>query len=151
MDQQPPRELIPRTWTDRASVSPLPRKVAVLLADDHDGWRSGLRLMLEDTEFEVVGEAASCRETLEAVRRVRPEITLLDSRLAGGDGLDILGALKAEHTRMAVVMLTTYVNPAFVARSVSEGAAGYLLKGITRDDLIYALRVVANGARILMV
>ncbi len=123
--------------------------VRVLLVDDHAIWRGGVRSMLEDTEFEVVGEATSGREALEKARQLHPQLTLLDIRMAGGDGLDALVALKQEHPHMAVMMLTTYDNPTYMARAVAGGAAGYLLKGAERDEMLEALRAVANGDTLL--
>ena len=120
-----------------------------MLVDDHAIWRGGVRSMLEDTEFAVVGEAGSGREALEMARRVNPQLTLLDIRMAGGDGLDALVALKQEHPRMAIMMLTTYDNPTYMARAVAGGAAGYLLKGVERDEMLAALRAVANGDTLL--
>ena len=125
------------------------RTVATMLVDDHVIWRGGVRSMLEDTEFEVIGEASSGREALETARLILPRLVLLDIRMAGGDGLDALVALKFEHPRTAVIMLTTYDNPTYMARAVAGGAAGYLLKGIDRDDLLVALRSVANGETLL--
>jgi DNA-binding NarL/FixJ family response regulator len=124
-------------------------KITVMLVDDHAIWRGGVLSMLEDTEFEVVGEAASGREALEAARQYRPQLTLLDIRMAGGDGLDALVALKQEHPRMAVIMLTTYDNPTFMARAVAGGAAGYLLKGVEREEMLSALRTVVSGETLM--
>lgn len=127
----------------------MPEEISVMLVDDHAIWRGGVRSMLEDTEFVVVGEASSGKEALEVARQVHPRVTLLDIRMAGGDGLDALVALKREHPRLAVLMLTTYDNPTYMARAVAGGAAGYLLKGIERDDLLAALRAVAEGEMLL--
>lgn len=69
--------------------------------------------------------------------------------MASGDGLDALAAFKAEHPQMIVVMLTNYDNPTYMARAVAGGAAGYLLKGIERDELLVALRAVARGEMLL--
>lgn len=124
-------------------------KITVLLVDDHAIWRGGVRSMLADTEFEVVGEASSGHEAVEMARELAPRLTLLDIRMAGGDGLEALMALKREHPRMAVVMLTTYDNPTYMARAVAGGAAGYLLKGIEFDEFVAALRAVANGETLL--
>jgi DNA-binding NarL/FixJ family response regulator len=124
-------------------------QIPLLLVDDHDIWRGGIRSMLEDTEFAIVGEAASGSEALEVARRVLPALALLDIRMASGDGLDTLIALKQEHPQMAVMMLTTYDNPTYMARAVAGGAAGYLLKGINREELLEALRAVARGERLL--
>ena len=124
--------------------------VDVLLVDDHKIWRGGVRSMLEDTEFRVVGEASSGKDALEAARRLKPRLILLDIRMAGGDGLDTLQVLKKEHPRIAVIMLTTYDNPTYMARAVAGGAAGYLLKGIELDALLDALRAVASGEMLLL-
>ena len=124
-------------------------RVPVVVVDDHDIWRDGVRSLLARTEFEIVGEAASGPEALARVRELRPRLVLLDIRMAGGDGLDALQALKAEHPQAAVVMLTTYENPTYLARAVAGGAAGYLLKGTGRDELLAALRTVAGGGMLL--
>jgi DNA-binding NarL/FixJ family response regulator len=121
------------------------QSITVLLVDDHAIWRGGVRSMLEDTEFKVVGEASSGAEAVEQARLLHPQIALLDIRMAGGDGLEALVALKKEHPRMVVVMLTTYDNPTYMARAVAGGAAGYLLKGIDFEEMITALRAVAEG------
>src|SRR5579871_2127967 len=123
--------------------------VSVMLVDDHAIWRGGVRSMLDDTEFQVVGEAGSGKEAIEVARQAKPQMTLLDIRMAGGDGLDALVALKQEHPRMAILMLTTYENPTYMARAVAGGAAGYLLKGIECDELLASLRAVADGEMLL--
>ena len=73
----------------------------------------------------------------------------MDIRMAGGDGLEALAKIKAELPRTAVVMLTTYDNPTYLARAVAGGAAGYLLKGIALDEFLQNLRAVANGEMLL--
>lgn len=123
--------------------------VRVLLADDHEIWRGGVRSMLKYTEFLVVGEASSGKETLEVAYQLQPDLVLLDIRMSGGDGLDTLRTLKQECPRIAVVMLTTYDNPTYMARAVAGGAAGYLLKGIARPVLLDSLRAVANGEMLM--
>ncbi|MCW3055662.1 MAG: putative two-component system response regulator [Chthonomonadales bacterium] len=123
--------------------------ISVMLVDDHAIWRGGVRSMLEDTEFDVVGEASSGREALLVARQVNPRLVLLDIRMAGGDGLDALVALKQEFPRMAIVMLTTYDNPTYMARAVAGGAAGYLLKGVEQDEMLESLRTVIQGDTLL--
>jgi DNA-binding NarL/FixJ family response regulator len=118
--------------------------VTVLLVDDHAIWRGAVKSMLQDTEFQVVAETASGNEALEVARRVCPQLTLLDIRMAGGDGLETLLALKNEHPQMSVVMLTTYDNPVFMKRALAGGANGYLVKGIDRDHLIATLRAASQ-------
>ena len=125
------------------------KEYKVVLVDDHAIWRGGVRSMLEDTEFKVIGEAGSGKEALEVVRQLQPEIVLLDIRMAGGDGLDALHVIKSEFPRMVVVMLTTYDNPTYMARAVAGGASGYLFKGIEYEALIETLRTVADGGMLL--
>ncbi len=125
------------------------QNISIVLVDDHAIWRGGVKSMLEDTEFEVVGEAASGPAGVERVRELQPRLVLLDIRMAGGDGLDALHAIKKEHPAIAVVMLTTYDNPTYMARAVAGGAAGYVLKGVERDDLLQSLRAVASGETLL--
>jgi DNA-binding NarL/FixJ family response regulator len=105
--------------------------------------------MLADTEFEVAGEAGSGKEAVEIAPSVRPDLILLDIRMAGGDGLDALQVLKAANHLYKVVMLTTYDNPTYMARAVAGGAAGYVLKGVERDDLLASLRAVCCGELLL--
>ncbi len=121
----------------------------VVLVDDHAIWRGGVRSMLDDTEFKVIGEAGSGKEALVVVRELQPQIVLLDIRMAGGDGLDALHAIKSEFPRTAVIMLTTYDNPTYMARAVAGGASGYLFKGIEYEQLIDTLRTVARGGMLL--
>ncbi|HET6382101.1 MAG TPA: response regulator transcription factor [Armatimonadota bacterium] len=124
-------------------------RIRLMLVDDHAIWRGGVRSMLEDTQFEIVAEASSGPEAVEVARQIRPQMMLLDIRMAGGDGLDALQILKQEHREMAVIMLTTYDNPTYMARAVAGGAAGYLLKGIDREPFLEALVAVANGEMLL--
>lgn len=135
--------------SDSPAVDHSPKGPTVMLVDDHAIWRGGVRSMLEDSEFVVVAEAASGPEAIEAAREAHPELVLLDIRMAGGDGLGALVLLKQEHPRMAVVMLTTYDNPTYMARAVAGGAAGYLLKGVGREEMLEALRAVAQGETLL--
>ncbi|BDI28619.1 DNA-binding response regulator [Capsulimonas corticalis] len=119
--------------------------VEIVLVDDHGIWRDGVKSLLEDTEFQVIGEAASGKEAMALLQTVRPRLLLLDIRMAGGDGLDTLQAIKAQHPEISVVMLTTYDNPTYMARAVAGGASGYLLKGVGAEELLTSLRVVASG------
>lgn len=122
---------------------------SVLLVDDHAIWRGGVAAMLEGSEFTVVGEAGSGKEALTVAEATSPQVVLLDIRMAGGDGLEALVALKSQNPRLAVVMLTTYDNPTYMARAVAGGAAGYLFKTVSRDELLTALRAVVQGELLL--
>src|SRR5262249_34851480 len=89
------------------------------------------------------------KEAIGVVNELQPDLVLLDIRMAGGDGLDALQVIKQSHPRTAVIMLTTYDNPTYIARAVAGGAAGYLLKGVERDDLLTALQAVMRGEMLL--
>jgi len=122
--------------------------IRVLVADDHQVVRSGLRSMFADTEVEVAAEVATGKEALEAAANSQPNLVLLDVRMPDGDGLNVLGRLKLDHPDLAVLMLSTYDNPTYVARAVALGAAGYVLKDAPRDVLLDAVRRAAAGENI---
>lgn len=121
--------------------------ISVLLADAHAVCRAGVRSMLDESEFVIVEEVQTARAMLEAVRRLHSQLqlVLLDIRLIGGGGLNALQVLKTEFPAVPVVILTLYDNPIYVARAVTGGAAGYLLKGVEREDLLESLRAVVRG------
>lgn len=119
--------------------------ITLVIAEDHEVVRRGLRSLLAGTEIEIVGEAATGEKALELSLRLQPDVVLLDVRLPGGDGLNVLGRLKLERPEQAVLFLSTYDNPTYVARAVAMGAAGYLLKGTDRDHLLDSIRKVAAG------
>ncbi len=127
----------------------MPETISVLLVDDHAIWREGVKGMLEHTEFSVIGEAGSGKEAVALAPELSPALILLDIRMAGGDGLEALGNLKELLPKTSVVMLTTYDNPTYMARAVAGGAAGYLLKGVGRAELLATLRRVASGESLL--
>lgn len=119
--------------------------VSVLLVDDSAIWRTAVKSMLAGTEFTIVDEAASGDDALEAARKARPQIVLLDIRMPGRDGLETLVALKSEHPNTKVILLTTYDSPAYQSRAQASGAAGYVVKGGGRQDLLASLRAVEVG------
>ena len=117
----------------------------VLVVDDHEVIRLGLRLLLENTDLEVAAEATSAAEALAAVEKSVPDVVLLDIRMEGGDGLNTLGRLKLDHADLPVVLFSAYDNPTYIARAVALGAAGYVLKSAPRERLIAALQTAAAG------
>jgi len=147
-DTQEDQTYVPVPKTD---PEPEMEAVTVVLVDDHRIWREGVKSLLADTEFVVVGEAASGKEAREVAAEKQPRLLLLDIRMAGGDGLEALPLIKQAAPRTAVVMLTTYDNPVYMARAVADGAAGYLLKGIGRNEMLAALRAVARGEMLLSI
>lgn len=117
----------------------------ILIADDHPVIRTGLRNLLQGTEFKVVGEAATAREVVGLARTLKPDVLLLDVCLPDEDGVTALGRIRLELPHLPVLMLSTFDNPTFVARSMALGAGGYVLKTVDREELLQALRCIAAG------
>lgn len=118
----------------------------VLLIDDHEMARRGLRAMLSAADWiEVVGEGDSCASGLKLINELEPDMVLLDIRMPGLDGLACLERIKARHPRIAVVIVTLYDDRRYVLEAIRRGAAGYLLKDATTAEVIQKLHNVANG------
>jgi DNA-binding NarL/FixJ family response regulator len=120
--------------------------VRLLIADDHVVVRAGLKSLLDDVfDIDIVADAADGEEAIRLARRHRPDVILLDVRMPGADGLAVLGQLRTELPGAAVVMFSSYDNPTYIARAVALGAAGYLVKNASRDEIIGAIRRAAAG------
>src|SRR5688500_1572452 len=119
--------------------------IRLLIVDDHELVRNGLKAMVAGTEIAVVGEAATSDEAVALALETNPDLVLLDVRLADGDGLGVLSRLKVERPKLPVLVFSNYDNPTFVARAVALQAAGYLLKGAPRATLLEAMRKVVGG------
>ena len=117
----------------------------LLIVDDHEVVRTGLVSLLEGTDLEVVGMAASGDEALKLAKDLHPDVVLLDIRMAEMDGLSTLEELRQALPNCRVIMLSTYDNPTYIARANALGASDYLLKGSTRDQLVGAINAVAAG------
>ncbi|MDD4268982.1 MAG: response regulator transcription factor [Pirellulales bacterium] len=119
--------------------------VRLLVVDDHEVIRTGLKSLLAGSDIEVVAEAATGKEAIEQAERSRPDVILLDIRMPDGDGLAALEKLRGVVPESRVVMLSTYDNPTYVARAVALGASDYVLKGASREDLIATITAAAAG------
>lgn len=119
--------------------------IKLLVADDHEVVRSGLRSLLADTEVEIVAEVATGEAAVKYTLENEIDVVLMDIRMPHGDGLTALGRIKLDKPDMPILMLSTFDNPTYIARSVALGAAGYLLKGCSREELLAAIRVSASG------
>ena len=118
----------------------------VLLIDDHEMARRGLRAMLSAADWiEVAGEGDSCEAGLKLADELQPDMVLLDIRMPGLDGLACLERLKASHPRIAVVIVTLYDDRRYVLEAIRRGASGYLLKDASTAEVIQTLHNVANG------
>lgn len=124
--------------------------IRVLLADDHPVVREGLSAMLESAEgITVVGQAGSGEEAVVQAVALRPDITLLDLRMGGMDGVEATGQILRQVPGCKVVIVTTYEDDSDILRAVEAGAAGYLLKGSSRQELIDAVHTAARGETVL--
>lgn len=121
----------------------MPTRIAIV--EDHPVVRQGLRAWLAESEFQLVGEAGSAETAVAMIRGCHPDLLLLDVRLPGSDGLDLLSRLRDEGLRMPAVIFSGYDNPTFSARASAIGALGYLSKELDRDDLLAALRTAARN------
>jgi DNA-binding NarL/FixJ family response regulator len=119
--------------------------IRLLIADDHEVVRHGLRSLFRDTEITVVGEASNGAQAVSESLKHKPDVVLMDVRMPELDGLDALEKLRRKLPDVPVVMLSSYDNPTYVARSVALGAADFVLKGSARDDLISAISRAATG------
>lgn len=121
-------------------------KVRLLITDDHDVVRQGLRLyMRRDPEIEVVGEAADGEEALELARSLRPDVVLMDLLMPRMDGIAATEAIRAELPEVEVVALTSVLEDALVTGAIRAGAIGYLLKDTKAEELSLAIKGAAAG------
>ena len=119
-------------------------QIRVLLVDDHQVVREGLRRMLElEEDIAVAGEAASVQEALTAMEAHTPDVVLLDIRMPGVDGLEATRRLTQAYPSCQVLILTMHTQ--YLAEAIQAGAAGYLLKDVKREELCQAIRAVHEG------
>ncbi|MBH57015.1 MAG: DNA-binding response regulator [Planctomycetaceae bacterium] len=119
--------------------------IRLMVIDDHEIIRSGIRKLIADSEIQLIAESNSGENVLAGISQYQPDVILLDVRLEREDGLAALGRVKIERPQIPVLMLSTFDNPTYVARSVALGASGYLLKNSSRDKILESIRKVAAG------
>ncbi len=119
------------------------KPIRILLADDHVVMRGGLRLLLErEADFEVVGEAADGRETVELARKLEPDVIVMDVAMPNLNGIEATRQVVSAHPEIAIVVLSMHSDESYVLRALKAGARGYLLKDSAEGDLIRAIRAV---------
>jgi two-component system nitrate/nitrite response regulator NarL len=123
-----------------------PARIRLLLVDDHQLVRDGLRARLGDiTEFEIVGEAASGQEALTAAESLRPDLALVDVGLPDMNGIELASALGLRCPALRVLILSMYDSAGYVRSAMQAGARGYVLKDAPSAEIIAAIRAVAAG------
>ena len=122
----------------------------VVIADDQGMVRAGFRSLLQsEPDLQVVGEAANGEEALEVVRRLAPDVTLMDIRMPVLDGIAATRALLDEGVSTRVLVLTTFDLDEYVFEALRAGASGFLLKDAPAEELVAAIRIVASGDSLL--
>jgi len=121
------------------------KQITVMIVDDHPMVRAGLRSMLTAADVRVVGEATSGKEALQKIPQLMPDVTLMDIRMGGLDGIAALQMIKAARLTTRVIMVTTYKNTTYLIQALAAGASGFVLKDISREDLLANVRAVAVG------
>ncbi len=125
-------------------------KQRILLVDDHEVVRLGLRTLLErHPNFEVVAEASTAREAIERVKQYSPDVVVMDIRLPGGSGIEACEEITENYPNSKVIMLTSYAEDEMLFSAIRAGAAGYVLKQIGGDDLMRAIEAVGRGEALL--
>jgi DNA-binding NarL/FixJ family response regulator len=120
--------------------------IDILVVDDHTIFRAGMRrLMSDEPDLRVTGEAADSAEALAAVRTQRFDVVLMDIHLGARNGLEVLASLRAEQPRLPVIVLSMYAEAQYARRAVQAGANAYLSKDVSHEELLRAIRHVAAG------
>lgn len=124
--------------------------IRVLLADDHDILRQGLKLLLAaQPDIEVIGEARTGKEAIEQARELQPDIIVMDISMADMDGMEACQHIRTQHPNIQVLMLTMHESEEYFLQSLRMGAAGYIVKKAAPADLCMAVRTTAHGGAFL--
>ncbi|MEE8157936.1 MAG: response regulator transcription factor [Dehalococcoidia bacterium] len=125
-------------------------RTRIMVVDDHEVVRSGLKAILEPEEdLEVVGEASSAREAVQKVPRLDPHVVLMDVRMGEMSGIEACRLIKSAHPQVNMLMLTSFSEEEAVTAAIMAGASAYILKNVGRADLIKTIRAVAAGQNLL--
>ena len=125
-------------------------KIKVLLADDQNIIREGIRSLLQDyADIKIVGEAVNGRQLVEMTTELEPDIVLTDIRMPIMDGVEAARMIKQQRPQTIVIMLTTFDDDEYIIEAMTGGATGYLLKDVSSGQLVQALRDSMQGSLIL--
>jgi two-component system response regulator DevR len=126
------------------------KKIRIMLVDDHEVVRQGLKALIEsDGTMTVVGEADGVQAAVDRAALVRPDVIVMDVRLSDGSGIEATREIRAQRPETRVIMLTTFADDDALFASIMAGAAGYVLKQVKSNDLVRSIRAVADGQSLL--
>lgn len=124
------------------------KQIRILSVEDHPVFRHGLATIIEtEPDMVLVGQATNATEAIAEFRRHRPDVTLMDLRLPGANGTDVLIAIRGEFPGARIIMLSSSDSDGEIQRALRSGAAGYVLKSMPQDDLLAVIRSVHGGKR----
>jgi two-component system, NarL family, response regulator DevR len=122
----------------------------VMLVDDHEIVRDGIKAMLDgEDDVVVTAQAGTVREAIDEASRTRPDVVVMDVRLADGSGIEATREIRADHPETKVLMLTSFADDEALFASIMAGASGYVLKQVKSNDLLRAIRAVGAGDSLL--
>lgn len=122
--------------------------IRILTVDDHPLLRDGIASLVgTEPDMAIIGEASSGREAVDLFRKLRPDITLMDLRMADMNGIEAITQIISEFSDAKIIVLTTYSGDAQIVRALKAGALGYLLKGLLRKELLDTIRAVSEGKK----
>jgi DNA-binding NarL/FixJ family response regulator len=131
-------------------MSPASPPLRVMLVDDHEIVRDGIRAMLEaQDDIVVTTEAGSVRDAIDEAARTRPDVIVMDVRLTDGSGIEATREIRAARPATKVLMLTSFADDEALFASIMAGASGYVLKQVKSNDLLHAIRAVGAGDSLL--
>jgi DNA-binding NarL/FixJ family response regulator len=131
-------------------MTPIPNPIRVLLVDDQNLVRQGVRALLSLADgIEVIGEASDGRQALEVIPQLNPDVVLMDMRMPVMSGLEALQAMARTQTLPPTIILTTFDDDQLVLAGIKAGAKGYLLKDVSLEQLVGAIQAVAGGGSLV--
>ena len=133
----------PTTTTTTATIR-------VLCVDDHPLVRKGIAAILaNETDMKLVAEAGGCREAVDAFKTHKPDVTLMDLRMPGQDGIEATKQIRREDPEAKIIALTSYDGDQEIYRALEAGVRGYILKETVHSEIVRAIRVVQSGKRLM--
>lgn len=124
------------------------KKIRIVLADDHDVVRLGVSALLSTVEgFEVVGQASDGEEAVAAVKKLSPDVVVLDLEMPKMSGVDAAKIIKLKYPKTKILILSGFENEKYVTQILRSGAGGYIVKNVGKEELAEAIRTVAEGKR----